>query len=400
MPTASLFSSESNTLREHVHRLTAIGTTRHWVVSCYLKLEPRDRSRGKYLIKLKNRVRARLEWLQDQEPDRMARDVVARDCARIREYLEQAGQLPPSRGVAMFACEPLELFEVVPLPRVFRSRLSIDRSPLVRELAALDDEFGLVLAAVYDRTEARFYRVTAGGAEELDGVTADVPARTGRFQGRDGITRHAGNVGVPGEHNYHRRIKEEKQRHYAEVADRLFALQRAMPARGIVLGGVGAEAEAVGPHLHPYLRKLLLGTVKLNPKTLSESAVLEAVLDVRQLSERRWELDHLDELREGLATGWAVTGVAATLRALAQGQVRVLLVDPTAARSGVRCRESGHLALSAEECGATGDPEIVPDVVDEAIEEALRQGSHVDVLEAPEVRSQVDELGALLRFVM
>jgi peptide subunit release factor 1 (eRF1) len=40
----------------------------------------------------------------------------------------------------------------------------------------------------------------------------------------------------------------------------------------------------------------------------------------------------------------------------------------------------------------------VPDVVDEAIEEALRQHCHVDVIEDAEARGAVDGLAALLRF--
>ena len=43
---------------ERLARLSAVDPGPHRVVTCYLKLEPRDRSRGKYLIKLKNRVRS------------------------------------------------------------------------------------------------------------------------------------------------------------------------------------------------------------------------------------------------------------------------------------------------------------------------------------------------------
>jgi peptide subunit release factor 1 (eRF1) len=40
----------------------------------------------------------------------------------------------------------------------------------------------------------------------------------------------------------------------------------------------------------------------------------------------------------------------------------------------------------------------VDDVIDEAIEDALRQGAHVDVVEDPEARGAVRGLAALLRF--
>ena len=52
--------------RDAVARLAAIQPGPHWVVSCYLKLEPRDRTRGKYLIKMKNRVREREDALARQ----------------------------------------------------------------------------------------------------------------------------------------------------------------------------------------------------------------------------------------------------------------------------------------------------------------------------------------------
>lgn len=40
-----------------LRRLTAFQVGPYRVVSCYLKLEPRDRERTKYQIKLKNRIR-------------------------------------------------------------------------------------------------------------------------------------------------------------------------------------------------------------------------------------------------------------------------------------------------------------------------------------------------------
>jgi peptide chain release factor subunit 1 len=366
----------------------SVAAREHWVVSCYLKLEPRDRSRGKYLIKLKNRIKDRVAWLESQDVPRAERETVERDLERIREHLEHPGNVSTGAGIALFACEPLGLFEAVPLPRVFRSRLSIDHTPLIREAAALNDEFGLVLCAVYDRTSARFFTVTAFGVEELSSLNAGDTTRPGRFRG----------LGAAGEHKYHQRIREEKQRHYAQIAQRLFDASREYPARGIVLAGTGADADAVGPHLHPYLSQLLLGSAKLNPKKATEAEVRDAVLGVRRDTERVWEAEHVASLREGLGTGWAVNGIEAVLQVLSQGQVRTLLVDPTAAEAGFRCPATGHLTTTAEGCKGEGDPEPVPDVVDEAIEEALRQGSHVDVVEDGDARTRVDGLAALLRF--
>jgi len=386
-----------------IARLTALGATRHWVVSCYLKLEPRDRGRGKYLIKLKNRAKRLLVGLEARGLTRAERTDVEQDVERIRDHLSHPSQLPAGRGIAIFACGPIGLFEAVPLPLVFRSRLVVDHSPLVRELAALDSEFGRVLCAAYDRTSARFFAVSAHGVEELPTLTADDTTRSARFhgpsKGRQGHGRGDRGLGkgssAPGEHNFNQRIREEKQRHYANIAQRLFALIQEQPVRGVVLAGPRADVGAVEPHLHPYVADAVLGTARLNPKDATEVQVLEAVLDLQTETERAWERRHLAELQEGMGTGWALNGVTATLGALARGQVRTLLVDSTAERPGFRCRD-GRLTVSSDGCDGDADP--IPDVLDEAIEEALRQGAQVDVVEDPDVQTRVAELACLLRF--
>jgi peptide subunit release factor 1 (eRF1) len=49
-------------------------------------------------------------------------------------------------------------------------------------------------------------------------------------------------------------------------------------------------------------------------------------------------------------------------------------------------------------CNDEGGAQAVPDIIDEAIEEALHQGCHVQVVEDKEARSAIDCLAALLRF--
>lgn len=389
-------AGQAATLQPIVDWLTDLGTSEHWVVSCYLKLEPRDRSRGKYLIKLKNRIKGQLKWLEQHGVTRQERETAERDLDRIREYLEHPGNLGEGQGIALFACEPLNLFEAIPLPSVFRSRLSVDHSPLIREAAALNDEFGRVLCAVYDRTTARLFTVTAFGVEELPSLAAGDTTRAGRFHGPSGVAGPG--LGGAGEHRYHQRIREEKQRHYANIAQRLFEASREQAVRGVVLAGMGAEADAVEPHLHPYLATQMLGTAKLNPKTTTPAEVMETVLAVRRQCERELETGYVDALYERLGAGWAVNGIEPVLKSLAQGQVRTLFVDPTVAQSGFRCEGSGRLTIDGSACDGEGKPEAVPDVVDEAIEEALRQGSTVEVVEDGTARNRIHGLAAVLRF--
>jgi peptide subunit release factor 1 (eRF1) len=277
------------------------------------------------------------------------------------------------------------------LPVVYRSRLSVDGSPLVRELASVEDEFGRLLTVVLDRASARFFEVSAYESRELPGLRAD-STRGKRFHGdQDGR-------GGWGEHTYNNRIRTEKQRHYEAIARELFAIDRRQPAHGIVLAGPGPEAGAVEPFLHSYLVERVIGTARLNPKDVTPALVHATTLAVREAYERDAERALVHEMLEGVGTGWGVNGLTPTLRALSRGQVRSLLVHADTAEPGFRCGHSGRLALTERECRGEGEPIAVLDVVDEAIEEALRQGVDVNVVYEAEARDAIEGLGALLRF--
>jgi len=269
----------------------------------------------------------------------------------------------------VFAAGALDLFEVLPLPHVHRSRLGVAPVPLVRELVALEEEFGTILVAACDRTSARFFEVTAYDVVELPSLTADA-TRSGKFHGERQAKR--GNVlaGGFGEHNYHMRIRQERQRHHAQVADRIFQIHTQRPLAGLVVAGIGVDAAAVLPHLHSYLHDLVLGVVRLNPKHASAAGVREAALALREERERAWERAHAEAVREGIATGWALNGVEPTLKALQRGQVRTLLAD-----------------------GPDDDRRI-----DDALEDALAQRVQVDVVYDERARRIVDGLAGLLRF--
>ena len=76
-------------------------------------------------------------------------------------------------------------------------------------------------------------------------------------------------------------------------------------------------------------------------------------------------------------------GVHDTLKALGRGQVRTLLVDPDVAEPGFRGVASGRLGLMEADLRGEGEVVAVLDVVDDAIEEALRQRVTVNVVFEP-----------------
>src|SRR6266850_1297170 len=97
---AQPISASESAVRAAVERLSRVPPGAYHVVSCYLKLEPRDKTRGKYLIKIKNRIREALAALQRQDLERAIRGQVAADLERVHSYFGEPTRLPPARGRA------------------------------------------------------------------------------------------------------------------------------------------------------------------------------------------------------------------------------------------------------------------------------------------------------------
>ena len=372
-------------------RLANVHADRPVVVSVYLRLEVQDRIRNRYLIALRDAVRQANEAVGHTGVSHPDREALHRDLARVLNHVDNARDLPHSPGLALFACESLGLFEALALPRVLQTRLLLGDRPRLAEALAAVEGFGRIIVALVDRTHARFFEVTAFDVEESSCL--QLPAtRGGRY--------HSDRADSPGwgEHDFHNRIREERHRHAAAVADQLAAMVAGGPCQGIILAGPARSLADHQRFLPRGLASRVLGTARLNPTSATAADVRRAALEVRANWERSHEAAILSELDQGVGTEWAVKGARPTLRALARGQVRVLVVPAGQTGYGYRCTESNRLVLTQDDCRGEGEPLLIADLLSEAIDEALQQHVEVEVIDDPELKAGVEGLAGLLRF--
>jgi peptide chain release factor subunit 1 len=382
-------SPDGATLPAVLDELLAVGDRRGWIVSCYQKLEPGDRAGEKYRIKLKNRLRRAAERLSILGFSHRDREGVVRDLGRIEAFFRHPGNLSGGRGIAVFAAR--DLFRVVQLPYVLKSRVMVDRTPVVGELVALADAGTRLLAVAADRRSARFFDVGLDGVTELDGLAAPDATRPARFH------PERGPVQGMGEYRFHNRIREERQRHLARVADVVATHFRTQPCDGLVVGGIGVDASALLPHLGHELRAKVLGVLRLAPRRVSAAEIRDRALELMANGAQRTAAQAVAELVSLRGGGWVTESVEPTLRALSRGQVRTLVVDADGQVTGYRCSGSGRLTESPSSARAEGEALPVADLLDDAIEEALRQRARVAVVHGEPAR-RFDRLAAILRF--
>lgn len=390
--TATHLSSPAEVVTQSVFNLLpTIEADRPIVLSLYLRLEANDRIRNGFRVAVKDAIR-QLQASEDYGVrPHDEREALNRDLKRITAHLDVIAGLPHTPGLALFACERLGLFEVIPLPRVFQTRLLCGTRPRLAEALSVLQGFHRILVAAVDRTHTRFFEVTAFGAGEVACLT--MPAtRGGKF--------HSDRGDAPGfgEHDFHNRIREERHRRAAAVADQLARLAGEAPCGGVVLAGPLRTTSEMTRFLPRKLATMLLGIVPLNPTAITAAEIREAALTLRAEHLKSEEAKLVGEVKDGMGTGWAVNGLGQTLHALNVGQARTLVIPLGQSVGGYRCSVSGRLAVAPADCAGEGDPVPVPDLISEALEEALAQRVEVAILEDPRLATQIDGMAALLRF--
>ncbi|NPB08222.1 MAG: peptide chain release factor 1 [Aquificae bacterium] len=402
-------------LKETLERLASFRPEKFPVSTLYLRLLPQDREGNKYLKVFKDLVKKKEKDLQALGLDREALNSVKGDVKAFEEFLSQPSNLHMCRGVALFSCSKLGLFEAVKLPYTYRNRLMFAPDPLVREIAAIDEELGKVAVLLVDRKHVRYFVLDIGGVEEKLDFIEPLATRAHRFhtggsllKGAEGSFQYRmpSRVAAPnavqhgvGEWRFNMRLREEWHRILKLASDALFEEWKRLHFDKVVIGGFLEEGlREIERFLHPYLRQRLVGYIDLTPEEATPQQVWEKTLDLLWQKDREEEKELLTELEELIGEGLAVRGTSRVLEMLAIGNVRTLLIAENFEREGYLCPKS-HLVFLKPECPLPDEkPLPVSDVADEALEEALDQRATVEVIIDKELQKKVDGMSAFLRF--
>ena len=313
--------------------------------------------------------------------------------ADLRRILELAGEWEGhrSRAKAVFACGGKSIWREFDLPpELAKTQLFVNRQFRLKELAAVLGAQPRLRLAFVDRQRARFFDLHLGEVKERDSLFRPLPRR-GRGDGFAGVD--AGHA--------ERRIHDEILHHFKNVADSLKqGLERGAFDR-LAVGCQDKHWNEFESHLHPYVKKRLLGHFGAEVSTVTEQLVREQ--GERMLQEALVQHRH-DQVREVLSqaksNGRGATGLRRALRSLEMGEVQVLLMNENYSAHAVECSKCGHLdAHMVRYCPVCGSAtHELEDVCDAIVRAVIRRDVElVYVNDEPEF-DQVGGIAALLRF--
>ena len=372
--------------RELLRKLAGWETHGQPVTSLYVDVDGRRwPRRGEYVRRAEDLLRQACDEarLRDRDEHRSVCGDVDRMGSFVRDEFERKG---PVRGLAVFSCSGAGLWEQASVTQPVRDRVVVGPRPHLLPLEAILELAETFCVALVDRERARIFVASLGEIEEVSDLLDDVPGQHdqgGWAQAR--LQRH---------------IEDHVQRHLKHTAETLLRLYQRRRFEHLVLAGPDEAVSELERELHDYVRRTILGRASLAMAAPADE-VLAVVVDLERDLEAGREREAVDRLISETAggTGRAVAGPDDTLLALEGGRVEVLVVAAGLDAAGVRCSRCGHLASRGERCAVCGGPvTLVPDLVEETVELALRQRCRVETVADDEPLRGFGGIGALQRF--
>jgi peptide chain release factor subunit 1 len=377
----------ANTItRDQLRRLADVRPDRGRVLSVFLNLDPAQfatpAARSTAITSLLTEATHRVEDAEGLDHDE--REALKADVERVRAAL-QASDIAQNgtRAVAVYACGPADLLEVVRLRRPVESAVVLERAPHVEPLVADAgaERWSVVLA---NRRNARFFVGEGGGFEETDRVEDDVHSQ--HDQGGWSQAR------------YQRGVEKEKDDHLVHVAEVAFDAYKRRGFDRLLIGAPDELVNELKAKLHPYLRERIVGRLHLDVENTSVEDVRAAAAAAIEDWARRCERESLDRLAEGVGRGGrGAAGLAAVLQALNEQRVEILLVGEGFRSAGGRDTDTGML-YAGDHGPDHQELERCENIVEPAIEKAIEQSAKVIKVRHHDDLGPLGGIGAVLRY--
>jgi peptide chain release factor subunit 1 len=363
---------------------------RFLTTSLYLDLSsPRFTTKDAEIV-LKSLIKEKKQELERLPASREEKQSAAEDLDKLARFVSTDLDRKGAKGLAVFSSSAAKAWETFPLPGPAGDILFFDRGPYIRPFTMLLDEYERYCTVLVDRESARVFAVTLGQIEEHSQILDEVPGKV-RASGWGGYD----------ERRIERHIEDHVHRHLRNVAQVTYEFFQRRKFDRLIIGGRSEVLAEFERTLHSYLRERISARVNVDT-SISLDEALKKTMEVDREIEERSDRELVAKLVENAgAGGLGVLGLRATLGALRRNQVHTLVLEMGYVEKGVVCDSCGFIGVDEKKCPVCGgDAREVPDIVEEAIREALRHNARVAHVRASAELAKEGRIGAVLRFAL
>lgn len=365
--------------QDAIRSLAAFRGDRDPVVTLYLDVDGRRHVRPKdYERQLDHLLRDAREHGNGTTP--------AEDLRRIEAHVKAGVDRSHTRGLAIFSCAGQGLWEVIELPVPVRNQLVVNQAPQVKQLETIVDSYERFGVLLVDKQRARMFVFELGELVDKSELFDQLPRHDDDHGGweKDHVRDHTA---------------AQAHHHLRRAAQVAFSVFQERPFEHLIIAAPDEIAPEVERELHSYLQDRIAARLTLAVNA-SEPAIRAAALQVEEQVERAKEAALVKRLREAVGSGnGGVSGLDGVLAALVERRVDTLIMSDGFEAPGWRCDPCRFLAVKGPKCPlCAAEMDHAPDVVEEAVEEALAQSCRVAVCVGNADLDVHGRIGALLRF--
>jgi peptide subunit release factor 1 (eRF1) len=315
----------------------------------------------------------------------------ADDVERIEQHFELVHDWRKP-GVAVFSCADRDFFRAYQVAVPFRNRVRTGNKPYVKPLLHFTKYYGHYGVILIDKIGARFFEFHLGELQDTAGAMGE-DVRKLKHGGGSSATGMRGGQGTG------RSEDETAHRNMREAADAATRFFKRMQIRRLFIGGTAENVALFREMLPKQLQSCIAATFAMDMDA-GEQEVKERSLELLHELNAEREQKVVEQMLNGAASGNnAVTGLGPTLRMVSDGRVDTLLISDGYRAPGYLHTNSGYLSASPdEELFGDSNFEELPDVVNAAVDRAVEQGGHVEVISENPRLEAAGRIGAILRY--
>jgi peptide subunit release factor 1 (eRF1) len=329
--------------------------------------------------------------LQEQIDNTADHERFSRAALRMRDYISTYS--PSGKAIVLFYDAVDEFFWHQDLGFAVTDQIRWGHELFLQPFAAALDQleaYGVVLA---DRARSRFFVVSLGDIEEV-----------ARDDGNDKRVRHIRTAGFnnpDSSSRIQRKADNQIRTNLRRLTKEIDEVTKARRLHRLILAGT--------PEITKELRSLL--PLRLSSNVIGETEIsihagaAEVFVSTAKIAaayEHATELEKVNKVITSAAkNGKAVVGLARTLNAINSGRAWEVIYAGGFLSPGYECPTCSALfserATSCPYCGAK--PQSVRDVVERAVEHALRKQARIEVVtaDASEALQRAGGIGAFLK---
>ncbi len=355
--------NEKTTDNELLRRLAEVEPTDMPVLSIYLDMRPQATGNNPALRSGETVLRDRLNEIEKTFGPRGDQlDSFLADREKIDNFLRDELS-DDAQGVIIFACSAADIWETAEVGIELENEVLVGNRPSLFQFVKMLDEHDTTVVAVIDSNTARFFVTRSGKLQEYTGPNDD----NKKFYTQT-------SVGGWKQMKYQRNIDNNKEDFSEEIASQLEKLVRKVDARAVIAAGDEASTSRLSENVSPQIKELLQEDVLRIDINATRNEIKAEIAEMLDHIEENIGNSAADQLVDAVrGNGLGVAGVGATLRALENGQVETLLLDPDSTNLNEEVRE-------------------------ELIRLATTTSADVEIVQDHPVFSKMDGVGGILRY--